>query len=376
MNMPLRTVFWLTLCSMILPGSVPGQTVTNAGGKIQFAESIFDFGKIRAGETVKHSFIFTNIGTEVLNVTHVQPACGCTTAGDWSRTVEPGKTGSIPIQFNSGNFSGMIAKTITVDTSDKSQSRIILQIKGNIWRPIDVSPTFAVIQVPPDSDGGSAVVTIVNNTDEKMTFEEPQSSSKNFTASVSASTNNPKEFKMTISTVPPLPSGNAQGKITVKTSSTNAPVVEVTAWANVQPAFVVLPGQMTLPAPPLANPISPSVLIQNNSTNALSITEPAVNAEDVKIDIRETQPGRQFSVALTFPSGFEVKPGQQLAFTAKSSSPSIPNIRVPISQMPRPVTLPPAAPSRPPIAPAAPLPGAPGHAQVLPPHQLPAVPQQ
>src|SRR6201993_123091 len=60
--------------------------------RIQFATPVYDFGKAKAGEPIKYSYVFTNTGDAVLEVTHVQPSCGCTTAGDWTRKVEPGQT--------------------------------------------------------------------------------------------------------------------------------------------------------------------------------------------------------------------------------------------------------------------------------------------
>src|SRR5262245_56999464 len=69
--------------------------------KIQFAEIVHDLGKIGAGQVVRHDFIFTNTGTATLEIKEVRPSCGCTTAGTWDKQVEPGKTGLIPLQFNS-----------------------------------------------------------------------------------------------------------------------------------------------------------------------------------------------------------------------------------------------------------------------------------
>jgi len=310
-------------------------------GKIEFAQPIYDFGKVKSGSVVNHTFIFTNTGSGTLNVTQVQPSCGCTAASEWTRKVEPGETGKIPVQFNSYSYSGQVLKTITV-VSSASPRPTVLQLKGELWKPIDVNPQFAVINILPDVEGGSTTVRIINNTQEQLVFSEPEVSNKAFLASIEPSTNNPgKEYTLTIRTVPPLPQGNVQAQVTAKTGSTNLPVLTVTAWANVQPAFVVMPGQITLPAAPLQGPVTPSILVQNNSTNLLQITEPAVNAPDVKIDLRETQPGRQFSIALTFPKGYEVPSGEKIVFTAKSSNPSIPTIKVPVTQLPRALATPP-----------------------------------
>lgn len=95
----------------------------------------YDFGQIKGGAVVKYTYVFTNVGSSMLEISNVQASCGCTTAGEWSRQVESGKTGSIPIQFNSGNFSGHVGKTITVTCNDPKQPSVVLQIKGTIWKP-------------------------------------------------------------------------------------------------------------------------------------------------------------------------------------------------------------------------------------------------
>jgi hypothetical protein len=108
-------------------GAGPADTNT-AGAKIQFATPVHNFGKIKGGEMVSYTYIFTNLGDRLLEVSNVQASCGCTTAGVWSRQVDPGKTGSIPIQFNSGNFRGDVTKMITVTCNDASQPAVMLQL--------------------------------------------------------------------------------------------------------------------------------------------------------------------------------------------------------------------------------------------------------
>jgi hypothetical protein len=55
-----------------------------------------DFGK-RQRLRRRYDYIFTNVGNAVLEINGVRPACSCTAAGDWFKTVEPGKTGTIPL---------------------------------------------------------------------------------------------------------------------------------------------------------------------------------------------------------------------------------------------------------------------------------------
>src|SRR5215213_3502807 len=91
--------------------AIPPSTAANAtasGPRIEFSSLIYDFGKVSANELVKHEFVFTNTGKSTLEIIDVRPGCGCTTAGSWDKKVEPGKTGMIPLQFNSAGFGGSV----------------------------------------------------------------------------------------------------------------------------------------------------------------------------------------------------------------------------------------------------------------------------
>ena len=71
--------------------AAPAAPATNAiGPKIKFEETMYDFGKVQSGTAVKHTYTFTNIGDEALEIKGVQPQCGCTAANDWTKRVEPG----------------------------------------------------------------------------------------------------------------------------------------------------------------------------------------------------------------------------------------------------------------------------------------------
>jgi hypothetical protein len=356
---PVMAIGIATAVAQPTPAPTPaaGAAVTNAPGpKIRFASPLYDFGRVRSGEPVKYTYIFTNAGDEMLILSNVQPQCGCTAAGEWSRQVEPGKTGSIPIQFNTMNYNGQVFKQVTVTCNDKSQPMLFLQLKGTIYKPLDVNPQLAVLNVSPDAEAASAVITITNNTDEPLTLSAPESNNKAFAAELK--TNTPgKSYQLLVKTVPPLNTGGVQAQISMKTSWTNQPVLNVSVYANVQPSIVLIPSHITLPPGPLASAQAPQVTIQNNSTNLLSLSEPAVNVQGVETQLKENQPGRSFLVVATFPQGFELPPGQQVELTVKTSNPKYPVVKVPVTQLPRvatpppPIKPPPTAAVQPPPAP-------------------------
>jgi hypothetical protein len=306
-----------------------------AGPRIQFATPIHDFGQIKNSEVVKCTFLFTNVGDRLLEVTGVQASCGCTTAGEWSRKVEPGQTGSIPIQFNGGKFSGQVAKSITVSCNDTNQPTVVLQIKANIWKAIDVTPQFATLNVTSESPSNATTVRIVSNEEAPLTLSALQCSNPAFAAELRTNQQG-RQFELIVKTVPPLPAGQVQGQITLKTSSTNMPAINVTAWANVQPAVVVMPAQISLPAAPLAKTMPYTLSIRNNGTNTLTLSEPMVTAQGIDVQLKEIERGRVFTATCTFPAGFELGPGKPAEFSVKSSHPQFPVVTVPILQPSRP----------------------------------------
>jgi hypothetical protein len=328
--------------------ATPGTTAptnTAPAPAIRFATPIYDFGKVDSGGSTKYTYFFTNVGSAELEVTSVH-ACGCIVFGDWTRKVPPGQTGSIPLQFNSAGYpAGNVARPITVTSNDPKQPQVILQLKGTIWKAIDFQPTMAMLNVPPDGQGATAVVRVLNNLPDPLNLSPPESNNRMVGASLI--TNQPgKEFQVALSAIPPMTMQNFQAEITLKTSSTNMPLLKIPVWVSVQPAMTILPKPVVLPPGPLTQKTAPLVRIQVNTTNQVQLSDPAINTEGVEIQIKELQPGRLYEAQLTFPQGFQVAQGKPLTFTAKSSLPQFPLVEVPIFQQVRP-GLPPAVPPPP-----------------------------
>jgi copper(I)-binding protein len=213
---------------------------------------------------------------------------------------------------------------------------------------------MAVFTVMPDAESASMTLTITNNMEEPMLLSAPEVNNPIFAAELVTNVLG-KGYQVKLSTVPPLPAlGSAQGQLILKTSWSNTPSITVPLVANVQPAVMATPNVINLPPGPLANPLSISVAVQNNSaTNLLTLSEPAVNVPGVGTEIREMQAGKSFTAQLAFPQGFMVPPGQQVEFSVKTSNPKIPLVKVPVRQLARP---PGAALSALPAAAAAPAP--------------------
>lgn len=334
----------------VQPAGAPG-VPQGPSPKIVFETPSFDFNKARAGDSVKHTFIFTNTGDATLEVTAVRPGCGCTTAGEWTKKVEPGKTGTIPIQVNVAATwpAGPIIKVVNVDSNDRSQPSVQLQVKGMVWKPIDLNPAYAILNIPADLPTASTVVRITSNLEEPIKLETPHVNNPVYSLALKE-TKPGKEFELTVTAHAPITNG--QGQITIKTSSTNSPEIGLTAWANVQPAIAVIPPVLTLPQAPLATKAVPTITIQNNGTNQVKLSDPTITGmpglENVAVNIDEPTPGKLFSVKVAFPEGFAIPAGQHLELSMKSTHPQYPVIKVPVNQIPGPAhPITPVAPVKP-----------------------------
>jgi hypothetical protein len=324
----------------LVPPPSPVADTNTPGPRIKFAQNAYDFGRVKSGDPVKYSFVFTNIGDQALEVTGVT-ACHCIAFGEWTRTIGPGKTGVIPIDYDTTAGSGL--RPISVSSNDKLQPLVVLQLSGTVWKPIDCLPAYSLLNLQPDAATASAVVKIVNNTDSPVAVFSPECGDKSF--GVSLVTNQPgKEFELTISTLPPRRSGNVAGIVNVKTSSTETPVLAVQFMLNVIPEVTVNPSQIVLPQAPVTTPVTPAITVACNSTNAFHLSDATVNLPGVAVQIKEIQTNRIYSIQLTFPPGVRVPPGQPVALTARTSLPQFPLVTVPVTQLPPPAVAPPAAP--------------------------------
>ncbi|TYR32694.1 DUF1573 domain-containing protein [Sphingobacterium phlebotomi] len=109
-------------------------TLTNEaakGGKIEFAESVFDFGQVKEGEVVEHVYTYANIGTAPLILSQVSASCGCTTPSYTQTPVLPGKSGEVKVSFDSNGQVGKQQKIVTI-VSNADNRVATIQLKGEV----------------------------------------------------------------------------------------------------------------------------------------------------------------------------------------------------------------------------------------------------
>jgi len=133
----IRVLSLIVVLGILLTGlwlSAKAPSVDN-GPKIEFKEESKDFGRVKQGKVLTHSFRFTNVGDATLLVKNVRTSCGCTAALVSKRELKPGETGEIKATFNTRGYSGQNVKYIYVESNDPSGSQKQLVMKASIDVP-------------------------------------------------------------------------------------------------------------------------------------------------------------------------------------------------------------------------------------------------
>ncbi len=83
-----------------------------SGVHMTFENEHIDIGKVKRGEIKKFDFVFTNTGTEIIEI-DIASGCDCTTLDYPKNKILPGKKGTIHVIFDSAKKEE--SETIDVD---------------------------------------------------------------------------------------------------------------------------------------------------------------------------------------------------------------------------------------------------------------------
>lgn len=301
------------------------------GPRIKFDSTVLNFGKIPSGKIIEHTFTFTNTGDQILELKDVRPTCGCTVAGAWTRDVEAGKTGTIPIRFSSPHETEEIAKTVIVECNDPTQTNVVLWLKGATFEPLEISPPYVMFGANEEYQTNQVkVIHIVNHMAQPFSLSEPECTNRLFQTSLK--TIKPgQEYELQVTLIAPFKPGTVTAPITLKTTVTSRPVIKIAALAAVQPVLAAMPAKITLP-PDINHLTNIQVVIQNNGVHPAVLSNPVANVAGVKTSLREVTPGRRFELVASFPAGFQIQQGQQVYIQMETTNPRFPRFKVPVYQ--------------------------------------------
>ncbi len=107
------------------------QVPTGPTTTVQYEHTDYDFGSVKEGEKVRHSYKFKNTGKEPLIISSAKGSCGCTVPKWPSEPIAPGATAQIDVEFDSKGKPGKQTKRVTV-LANTVPAQTFLNITGNV----------------------------------------------------------------------------------------------------------------------------------------------------------------------------------------------------------------------------------------------------
>lgn len=99
---------------------------------VKYDAESFDFGDIKPGSKVEHTFNLKNTGKKDLIIRDVKTSCGCTAVSPSKKIISAGESVPLKVAFDSTGKSARQNKTITVITNDPKNPTTVLRISTNI----------------------------------------------------------------------------------------------------------------------------------------------------------------------------------------------------------------------------------------------------
>ncbi len=96
-------------------------------------KAVYNFGEIKNGGTVSHSFSYFNPGSDTLVIKNVLSTCpSCTIVEEYDQIIAPGKKGKIRVTYKAKGVTRPVHQKIYITTNIPDGNRIAIMLKGNL----------------------------------------------------------------------------------------------------------------------------------------------------------------------------------------------------------------------------------------------------
>lgn len=331
MQRHMKTVI-LALCSVLLVAAVlfaAGQP------KAVVAEPTKDVGDVARGEKISYDFVVRNDGDTVLEITQVQPACGCTVA-EYDKTIAPGQTGKVHAVVDTTTFNGPIAKGVTVFTNDPASPQIELTLKAKVEPYVTVKPGYArYITVQGEPLEGNIAQTLwapggsdfdVTSVDSpwpylKVNFREAKAEER-------VPEGKGKQWRVEMSLSNDAKVGALSDYVTVHTNHVKQKIVQIPVSGFVRPVVAVTPPVADFGEIEIKEPLRKALNIRNFATEPIKVT--GINltgAKGVETSLESLEEGREYQVRIILGPGLAKGPFNG-KLTINTDSPKAPHLEV------------------------------------------------
>ena len=299
-------------------------SVAFAAARAVIEQSVVDVGVVAQGDKIEHTFVLANKGDETLTIREVKPACGCTVA-EYDRSIAAGESGRISAVVNTDHFTGPIAKSVTVFTSDGDNPKITLVIKAVIQPKIEVEPGYArfiVVEGAGTESSRQTLRTIDGPELEVLAVRSPFPFLKTSYARVDAGAEGKDKGAWKIDLVLDrnrAPVGPLGDFVEVQTNHPKQKLVKIPVSGFVRPVVSVTPRVAELGSRTLEAPFATTLEVRNQTDESIALDSVTADVAGMEAAIEEVEQGKVYKIVLTLTPGMAKGPFQGKVRIATSS---------------------------------------------------------
>jgi hypothetical protein len=315
------TVFAAAAATAKAPAAASAASAGSAGAsaatqpKAVAVAPIKDVGSVAKGDKVTHDFEIRNDGNAALEITDVKPACGCTVAS-YDRTIPPGKTGKVHVVVDTANFTGPVAKGVTVFTNDAANPQVELTVRAKIEPYIAVKPGFARYTIVKDEAKEGTIVQTLYAPDGSpmdivkvdspwpylaVSFREAQEGERLPDVKV-------KQWRVETKLSSDAPVGPLAGYVIVHTNHAKQKLVEIPVSGFVRPVLAVTPAKADFGQVDVKEAKRWVLDVKNFATEPIKVIGVDPPGQGIEAKVEPLEEGREYTVRLTLNSGMAKGP--------------------------------------------------------------------
>jgi hypothetical protein len=176
-NLVVMMAFFVALlASLAAAQTTPAKksdAVDDKAPRLTIVEPVKDYGEVAKGDKLEWTFVIKNTGNADLQVIAARPGCGCTVA-DFDKVVKPGQTGKVTAHVDTTNFTGPIAKTVSLETNDPTSPSSTLTIHAIVKPYVEAYPAGFVRFLQLQGEANTQSVTLYSEEDEPFEIKDVQ----------------------------------------------------------------------------------------------------------------------------------------------------------------------------------------------------------
>ena len=274
--------------------------------KIQFEQTVYDFGQTSQVSAVSGVFKFKNTGDALLKVEPPKPGCGCTVAELKPDTLQPGETGELAFTLHLGQVKAQFDKPIAVKSNDPQTPEVTLRVKADYTPLYDINPIALASQLSFGVNAATQFTTLTRTDGKPLGVERLVASKPWITAQVEPGAK-PADASARIRVVTQregVPRRFSEFVQVYAVGQTNAPVASIFVHGQIQGEVVLNPEALywSVPGAGQAAAERPEALVVQRVTirsadgKPIELKNPQSSVKGVKAELVTKEAGKVYEL--------------------------------------------------------------------------------